>query len=104
MTEDELAALLRDPDGLTKLAMSIGQGDPNEARYWSRSDLGRSSPSQSVVVAVLRKMSELFADGFRRAGHPVGPKHYRRQPQTMRPVQRVRPQGRNNSASRMGRR
>ena len=45
MTEDELAALLRDTDGLARVAMLIGQGDPNEPRYWSTSDLGRSSPS-----------------------------------------------------------
>ena len=46
------------------------------------------------MVGVLRKMSALFAHGFRRGGHPVGPEHPRRQAETMRPVLRVRPQGR----------
>ena len=83
MTEDELAVLLRDPDGLTKLAKSIGQGDPNEARYWSTADPGRSSPRESVVVAGLREMSALFANGSRRAGHSLGCKRDRRQAETV---------------------
>lgn len=61
MTEDELAELLRDPHGLEKLARTIGQGDPNDARFRSSADLGRPPPCELVVVGVLRKMSALFA-------------------------------------------
>ncbi len=48
MTENELVALLRDPAGVEKLARLIGQGNPNEARYRSTSDPGRSSRRESV--------------------------------------------------------
>ena len=75
MNEDELAALLRDPDGLEELGRSIGLGDLHEARDWSTANLGRPSPREPGVVGLLRKMSALFANGFRRAGYSVGSKH-----------------------------
>jgi hypothetical protein len=88
------------PSGWTRRsrrASNVAYG-PRSHHAW------RSTAVVAMAMASLREVSALRAAGVRRAGDPLGPERIERQATGVRAVHRVRPQGRDYSASGMGRR
>jgi len=87
---------------LSRRAAALGL--PDVARHEQhRPYLGRTTEAQFVGIGLVRTMPAPCPYGLRAVHDPLGRRRIKRQAETVRAVHRVRPQGRNATASRMGR-
>ncbi len=80
-----------------------GRLPSNVGHASGKNHFGRPAPRCAVAVAELRAMSAPRAARLRSRSHSVGTRHFERQAAPLRALHCLRPQGRDDSASELGR-